>query len=89
MIDCEWRRGSKSIDPDDEDAILADAILRLPRLTRDVFLLHRIARLDYDTIGMRLGLTADAVRAHVARALLRLLRVRDRVKRTQARLPTP
>ena len=54
--------------------VLKAAILRLPTNLRDVFVLHRFAGLTYVEIGLRLGLTPEAVQARFADALGRLAR---------------
>ena len=54
--------------------VLKAAILRLPTNLRDVFVLHRFAGLTYGEIGLRLGLTPEAVQARFAAALVRLVR---------------
>lgn len=54
--------------------ILRAAILRLPTNLRDVFLLHRFGGLTYGEIGLRLGITPEAVQAALAAALVRLAR---------------
>ncbi|WP_370651957.1 RNA polymerase sigma factor [Brevundimonas sp.] len=56
------------------DEVLRAAILRLPTNQRDVFVLHRFAGLTYGEIGLRLGLTPEAVQARFAAAMVRLVR---------------
>ena len=58
----------------DEKRILVRAILRLPADLRDVFLLHRMARLSYEQIGEHLGMERDAVQARLAEALAWIVR---------------
>lgn len=53
------------------------AILSLPPVTREIFVLHRFDDLSYDRIGMRLGIGADEVEAHIAAALIHLCRELD------------
>jgi RNA polymerase sigma-70 factor (ECF subfamily) len=48
------------------------ALLRLPRLTREVFLANRLDHLTYAEIASRTGLTVPQVRRHMTRALLAL-----------------
>ena len=54
--------------------VLKVAILQLPTKLRDVFILHRFGGMTYGEIGMRLGLTPEAVQARFAAALVRLAR---------------
>ena len=54
--------------------VLRATILRLPTNLRDVFLLHRFGGLTYGEIGLRLGVTPEAVQAALAAALVRLAR---------------
>jgi RNA polymerase sigma-70 factor (ECF subfamily) len=48
------------------------AVAQLPRRTRDVFLMHRFAKLKYRDIAARLGISVSAVEKHVAKATLYL-----------------
>ena len=45
---------------------------RMDRLTRAVFLLHRVDGLDYAAIAWRLGIDVRAVEKRLARAMVRL-----------------
>jgi DNA-directed RNA polymerase specialized sigma24 family protein len=45
---------------------------RMPRLTREVFLAHRLDDMPYDEIARRTGLTIRQVERHIARAILLL-----------------
>ena len=47
-------------------------MLRLPGLTREIFLAHRLDNMPYDEIAGRTGLTVRQVERHIARAILRL-----------------
>jgi RNA polymerase sigma-70 factor (ECF subfamily) len=49
-----------------------EALERLPERTRDVFLMHRFARLKYRDIAARLGISVSAVEKHIAKASLAL-----------------
>lgn len=51
---------------------LIRAVLELPCDPRDVFLLHRMARLTYEEIGARLNMGPDAVQTNLAEALVLL-----------------
>jgi RNA polymerase sigma-70 factor (ECF subfamily) len=48
------------------------ALARLPGRTRDVFLMHRFAKLKYRDIAARLGISVSAVEKHIAKATLHL-----------------
>lgn len=54
--------------------VLTAAILRLPLMLRDVFVLHRFGGLTYDEIALHLGMTPKAVRAAFVAAMVRLTR---------------
>jgi RNA polymerase sigma-70 factor (ECF subfamily) len=45
---------------------------RMDRLTRAVFLLHRVDGLDYPAIAWRLGISVEGVERRIARAMLEL-----------------
>jgi len=66
-----------------EEEVLArmEAILlRLPRLTAEVFLAHRVDHLTYAQIAEGTGLTVPQVKRRMARALLALVRALDEPK---------
>jgi RNA polymerase sigma-70 factor (ECF subfamily) len=52
--------------------VLARAIRRLPRRSRDVFVLRRFAELSLEQIAEHLGIDQHAVKARLAEALVRL-----------------
>jgi RNA polymerase sigma-70 factor (ECF subfamily) len=52
-----------------EVAAVADALGQLPERTRAMFLLYRIEQLPQDAIGDLMGISASAVKQHVARAM--------------------
>jgi RNA polymerase sigma-70 factor (ECF subfamily) len=54
--------------------VLADGIRKLPPKCRDVFFLHRFEGLTQREIAGRLGISAKAVEANLARAMLHLRR---------------
>ena len=60
--------------PDEQEQLarMEAALLRLPRLTREVFLANRLDHLTYAEIASRTGLTVPQVRRHMTRALLAL-----------------
>ena len=47
-------------------------MLRVPRLTREIFMAHRLDDMSYEEIARRTGLTIRQVERHIARAILRL-----------------
>lgn len=60
--------GADSVAPTE----LADAIVALPPLARDVFTLHCRDGLDYRAIASQLGISEEAVRRELAAALVAL-----------------
>jgi len=48
------------------------ALIAMPELTREVFMMHRFDDLPYRRIARRLGITTDEVEAHMACAIKRL-----------------
>ncbi len=70
-------------DPDrQEQLVRMEAIMRrLPWLTREIFLAHRLDDMPYDEIARRTGLTVGQVERHIARALVALMRGLDREQR--------
>lgn len=52
-----------------ERQALIQAIVELPPEARDVFLLHGMAGLRYEEIGLHLNMSPAAVQAHLAEAL--------------------
>lgn len=63
--------------PDPEIARIEWAIARLPRRTRDVFLMHRFDDLRYDRIAHRLGITEKAVEREIVRTLRAIRKARE------------
>lgn len=53
---------------------LKQTILNLPPDTRDCFLLHRMAGMTYDQIADQFGMKPEVVQAHLAEALLQIMR---------------
>ena len=49
-------------------------MLRMPRLTREIFLARRLDDMPYEEIARRTGLTTQQVEKHIARALILLHR---------------
>jgi RNA polymerase sigma-70 factor (ECF subfamily) len=45
-------------------------INHLPQRTREIFLMHRIDKLEYSEIAARLGLSESAIEKHMAKAML-------------------
>ncbi|HWT29452.1 MAG TPA: sigma-70 region 4 domain-containing protein [Propylenella sp.] len=68
-----------SPDPNRQEQIarMEAIMLRLPRLTREIFLAHRLDDMPYDEIARRTGLTVRQVERHIARAILALMRGLD------------
>ena len=63
-------------------ATMERAMLSLPRMTREVFLAHRLDGSSYTDIAQATGLTVRQVERHMAKALLRLSRFMDGDERT-------
>jgi RNA polymerase sigma-70 factor (ECF subfamily) len=65
---------SRFPDPAPQELIdqLNEIARRMPRLTREIFLAHRLDDLPYDEIARRTGLTVREVERHIARAILLL-----------------
>ncbi|MEG3125151.1 RNA polymerase sigma factor [Sphingomonas sp. GB1N7] len=63
-------------------ATMERAMRALPRLTREIFLAHRLDRLGYDEIGRIVGITPRQVERHVARAFHQLSRYLNGDERT-------
>lgn len=51
-----------------------EAIAGLPKLTREVFFMHRFEDLSYECIARRLGIDAKEVEGHIAATLVALRR---------------
>ena len=64
------RRRSSRPAKADKQRVLVRAILRLPPDPRDVFLLHRMAGMSYEEIGLHLGMAPEAVRTSLVEALV-------------------
>ena len=56
---------------------LEDAVAKLPPLTREVFLAHRVQTLSYEQIAERNGLTVRGVERHIASAICQLDKLLD------------
>ncbi|WP_010160871.1 RNA polymerase sigma factor [Sphingomonas sp. PAMC 26617] len=63
-------------------ATMERALRALPRMTREVFLAHRLDGLDYIEIGRSAGLSPHHVERHMAQALCQLSRFLDGDERT-------
>jgi RNA polymerase sigma-70 factor (ECF subfamily) len=69
-------------DPAAEELARMEAIVRrMPRLTRDIFMAHRLDGMAYHEIARRTGLTVRQVERHMARAIADLDRGLDREPR--------
>ena len=69
-----WRRSPQA---NTNLARIEREVRRMDRVTRAVFLMHRIDGFGYPEIGERLGLSVDEVERHIASAMLRLARLPD------------
>ncbi|TPG55044.1 sigma factor-like helix-turn-helix DNA-binding protein [Sphingomonas glacialis] len=68
--------------PPEQLATMERAMLSLPRMTREVFLAHRLDGASYFEIAGATGLSIRQVERHMAKALLRLSRFMDGDERT-------
>lgn len=59
------------------------AIARLPKRTREVFLMHRFDDLRYDRIAHRLGISEKAVEREIVRTLRAIRKAREDHARAQ------
>jgi hypothetical protein len=66
---------------------LEQAIAKLPRGTREIFLAHRIDALSYEQIAKRTGLPVRDVERHMAKAILRLAKALDRSPGSSSGVP--
>jgi RNA polymerase sigma-70 factor (ECF subfamily) len=57
---------------------LEQAVQKLPKLQRDIFLAHRLHDLSYEEIGRRTGLSVHRVERHMASAIYKIARQLDR-----------
>lgn len=57
------------------------SLRRMPRLTRDIFLAHRLPDMPYREIAHRTGLTVGEVERHIARAIILMDRGLDDERR--------
>ena len=63
-----------------DDALLRrmqDAMLRIPKLQREIFLAHRLDGQSYEEIAVRIGISAPQVERHMARAIYKLAKQMD------------
>lgn len=73
----------ENVDP--EIARIEWAIARLPKRTRDVFLMHRFDDLPYDRIAHRLGINVKTVEREIARVLCAIRKAREDHAREQSK----
>jgi DNA-directed RNA polymerase specialized sigma24 family protein len=69
----QLRRGDAAVvDTPDPEFLkrLEDAVERLPRRTREIFLAHRVHDLSYSEIASRTGLSVRQVKRHMTKAIL-------------------
>lgn len=73
------RLGERADDAPLQDEVIAarerlvrvkEGLDRLPRRTRDIFLMHRLEGLKYREIAVHFGISQSAVEKHIARAML-------------------
>jgi len=84
---CQHRRRwrGQGFDPHNSQQVMSYAVMALRGDTRDVFLLSCIQALDYALIGRHLGLTVQAVQAHMASALYEVTSTIDFVEPVRPR----
>ncbi|MGN5375266.1 RNA polymerase sigma factor [Sphingomonas hankookensis] len=58
----------------EEISALADALAALPERTRSIFILYRLENIGQEKIAEAFGISASAVKKHVARAMATLMR---------------
>jgi DNA-directed RNA polymerase specialized sigma24 family protein len=70
-------------DPNQQELIarMEAIMLRLPTMTREIFLAHRLDGMLYDEIAGRTGLTVRQVERHIARAIVIIDRDMDGERR--------
>jgi RNA polymerase sigma-70 factor (ECF subfamily) len=69
--------------PDPEIARVEFVFTRLPKRTRDIFLMHRFDDLGYEQIAHRLDINVKAVERHMTRALCAIRNAREEHRRQQ------
>ncbi|MGB3317698.1 MAG: sigma factor-like helix-turn-helix DNA-binding protein [Sphingopyxis granuli] len=72
----------ENVDP--EIARIEWAIARLPKRTRDVFLMHRFDDLSYDRIAHRLGISIKTVEREIVRVMCAIRKAREDHAREQS-----
>lgn len=73
----QWRASPLRFSAAPEDPRLAraeEAIAELPKLTREVFYMHRFEDLSYERIARRLDIDVKEVERHIAATLIALRR---------------
>lgn len=78
-----WR--GKGFDPHNSQQVTSYAVMNLRGDTRDVFLLSCVQALDYALISRHLGLTVQAVQAHMVSALCEVTSTIDLIERVRPR----
>jgi RNA polymerase sigma-70 factor (ECF subfamily) len=70
---------NEPLDPEQQELLerMEAIVLRLPRMTREIFLAHRLDDMPYEEIARRTGLSVRKVERHMARAILALVRALD------------
>jgi RNA polymerase sigma factor (sigma-70 family) len=66
-------------DTSDPDLLrrLDEAVSKIPKLQREIFMAHRLDDMSYREIARRTGLTVRQVERHMARALYKLMKQLD------------
>ncbi|WP_010161194.1 RNA polymerase sigma factor [Sphingomonas sp. PAMC 26617] len=81
LIESASREQDGPVDPA-QLAAIERALRALPKMTREVFLAHRLDGLDYIEIGKAAGLSPQQVERHMVKALCQLSRFMDGDERT-------
>jgi RNA polymerase sigma-70 factor (ECF subfamily) len=70
---------AEPLDPERQELLerIEKIMRRLPRMTREIFLAHRLDDMPYDEIARRTGLSVQKVERHMARAIAALSRGLD------------
>ncbi|MFN3724696.1 MAG: sigma-70 family RNA polymerase sigma factor [Allosphingosinicella sp.] len=66
-------------DTPDDDLLrrMEEAMLKLPKLQREIFLAHRLNGQSYEEIARRTGISVPQVERHMAKAIYKLAKQMD------------
>ena len=66
-------------DTPDDDLLrrMEEAMLKIPKLQRDIFVAHRLDGQSYEEIARRTGISVHQVERHMARAIYKLAKQID------------